>query len=412
MGKRDDFSKYSKNILAERANQRCSNPDCGLPTSGPHSISSKSIIVGVAAHICAAASRGKRYDPDMTPLERSSIDNAIWLCARCAKLIDSDEIRYTPDLIRKWKIDHESSCSRELVSSGLLDKKFVEDIPSLNIQEFAIQSKQKVETKIAAAYPKITATDLVDAGFRKDKVHIFLSILDESIKKQNYRFAKFLSKYVDEKRNKVPRTWSALIAGLPIVSEDIGSKSLDELSVLAKELHPYLSRELRGIYHNKLRVVIIGVIAEVQAFIQDAAATGGLPLAITAAPPVSWKVWLPWYLGEEGVEYRIEDQLLQGKWAYSMPVQVAKYDIDVRNTWAGILYDIVSRLPDPDRQKGQLLRKFDFMALMSIWCATAPQDFKPALTGIVRQPVHSSDHTLAGMYNDIKEYMINHQVAK
>ena len=409
MRNRDDFSKPQIRILAERAGQRCSNPDCKAVTSGPHSKSNKSVIVGIAAHICAAAPGGKRYDPNMTPEQRSSIENGIWLCSRCAKLIDSDEIKYTPELLKKWKTDHEALISKELVSSGLINKKFVEDVPPLNIQEFAIQSWQKVETKTAAAYPKITAADLVDAGFRTDRVHIFLSILDESIKKQNYRFAKFLNKYVDEKKNKVPRTWGALIAGLPIIGQDIGSQSLNDLAELAKQLHPYLSRELRSTYHDKLRVIIIGVIAEVQAFIQDAAAIGGLPLAISTAPPTSWKAWLPWYSWEEGVKYRIEDRLLQGNWAYLIPVDIAKYNIDVSNTWAGILYDIISRLPDPDRQKGQLLRKLDFMTLMSIWCATAPQDFKPALTDIVRRPVHSSDHTLAGMYKEIKEYMINQQ---
>jgi hypothetical protein len=90
MSKRDDFSLKVKRKLAERACLRCSNPDCERITAGPHSVPSESIMLGVAAHICAASPGGKRYDPNMTREERSSIGNGIWLCQICAKLIDSD----------------------------------------------------------------------------------------------------------------------------------------------------------------------------------------------------------------------------------------------------------------------------------------------------------------------------------
>jgi hypothetical protein len=107
--------------------------------------------------------------------------------------------------------------------------------------------------------------------------------------------------------------------------------------------------------------------------------------------------------------YKLEDSLLQGRWYYGYPEEVMKYNINISKTWSGFLFDIISRLPDPDRQKGQLrehaspLKKYNFMELISIWCATAPQDFQPALTDIVRYPVNSSDHTVAGMYKSLKE---------
>lgn len=403
MRNRDDFPNPVKHILAERANQRCSNPDCGRVTSGPHSISNKSIIVGVAAHICAAAPGGKRYDPNMTPEQRSAIENGIWLCQTCAKLIDSDEKKYTPALLKKWKTEHENSVSEELVSSGSIKKEFVEAVPQLSIQEPSIQSGLKIEAKTDSEYHKVTAADLVRAGFRPDRVHMVLSTRDETLKKQNYRLAKFLNSYVDERWNNVPRMWRALIAGLPIIGQDVGSRSLNDLTELAKELHPYLSRDLRRTYHKRLRPIIVGILAEIQAFLQDAATAGGFPLAITAGAPATWKDWLPWLWGRER-NFRIDDSLLQGNWAYIFPAEVIKYNIDISKTWAGFLYDIISRLPDPDRQKGQLLRKYDFMTLTYMWCATAPQDFKPALTNIIRKPANSSGHTLAGMYKTIKEH--------
>ena len=44
----------------------------------------------------------------MTEDERKSINNGIWLCQSCAKLIDSDENKYTVELIKEWKEGTES----------------------------------------------------------------------------------------------------------------------------------------------------------------------------------------------------------------------------------------------------------------------------------------------------------------
>jgi hypothetical protein len=410
MGKRDDFPKPVIRTLAERANQRCSNPGCGKPTSGPHSISSKSIIIGVAAHICAAAAGGKRYDPNMTSGQRSAIENGIWLCSGCAKLIDSDEQTYTVELLEKWKVEHEDSVSRELVSPRLVKKEFVEMIPEtlelltqpelIRIQDRMVLKKTEVETGLE--YHKVTATDLVRAGLGRNKVHIILNTQDEALEKQNYRFVRFLDTYVDPKWGRVPRTWRALIAAFPIIGEDVGSQSLNDLAQLVVQLHPYLSRELRRSYYSRLRPILIGILADIQAFLQDAAAEGGLSLAITVGAPASWKDFIPWLWGRER-NFNIHDSLLQGNWAYTFPEEVIKHNIDISKTWAGFLYDIISRLPDPDRQKGQLLRKYDLMTLTYGWCATAPQDFRPALASITRRPVSSSDHTLAGLYKRLKE---------
>ena len=100
--KRDNFTELIKNKLATRVSYICSNPNCRKITIGPDS--KKGINnIGVAAHICAAAPRGPKYDVNMTEQERKSIDNGIWLCQSCAKLIDSDENKYTVSLIKLWK---------------------------------------------------------------------------------------------------------------------------------------------------------------------------------------------------------------------------------------------------------------------------------------------------------------------
>jgi len=112
---RDDFDARTKKVLADRVNSRCSRPDCGKATSGPQEDPAKAVNIGVAAHITAASEGGPRYDPSLSPEERRSVDNGIWLCQNCAKLIDSDVQRYTPELLREWKRQAEQRALDEVV---------------------------------------------------------------------------------------------------------------------------------------------------------------------------------------------------------------------------------------------------------------------------------------------------------
>lgn len=114
---RDDFDEKTKDILARRVGFRCSNPKCRKLTSGPQDNPQKSISIGVAAHIAAAAQGGKRYNPNQTIEQRKSIGNGLWLCQSCSKLIDSDEARYTVELLKAWKKQAESIAIKELEES-------------------------------------------------------------------------------------------------------------------------------------------------------------------------------------------------------------------------------------------------------------------------------------------------------
>jgi tetratricopeptide (TPR) repeat protein len=101
MNMRDDFSASVKRTVAARVNYTCSI--CNAATSGPQLDSSKSVNVGVAAHITAASVGGPRYDPELTQDERRSPLNAIWLCHNCGKLVDNDEARFTTAELMEWK---------------------------------------------------------------------------------------------------------------------------------------------------------------------------------------------------------------------------------------------------------------------------------------------------------------------
>ena len=101
---RDEFTVAIKDTLAKRVALKCSNPSCRVATSGPHSEAQRFVNVGVASHITAAAPGGPRYDASLAAEVRASIENAIWLCQTCAKLIDSDTERFSDQILRSWKI--------------------------------------------------------------------------------------------------------------------------------------------------------------------------------------------------------------------------------------------------------------------------------------------------------------------
>ncbi len=114
---RDDFTDHTKEMLARRVGYRCSNPGCRKLTSGPQVDPTKALNIGVAAHIAAASPGGKRYDSTMSPKERKSINNGIWLCQNCAKLVDNDEHRYPTSLLLGWKSSAEQAALQEIENS-------------------------------------------------------------------------------------------------------------------------------------------------------------------------------------------------------------------------------------------------------------------------------------------------------
>lgn len=128
---RDDFMPDVKDILAKRVSMRCSNPNCRQPTSGPQEDPCKVLNIGVAAHITAASVNGPRYDKNLSAQERSSIENGIWLCQNCGKLVDNDARQYPTDLLRRWKQLSEEAALLNIESpgnAGVSDKMTDEDL--------------------------------------------------------------------------------------------------------------------------------------------------------------------------------------------------------------------------------------------------------------------------------------------
>ena len=113
---RDDFPLGGKEVLAKRVGFRRSSPECRQLTAGPQEDPTKAVNIGVAAHITAASPEGPRFDPSLTPEQRRSPENDIWLCHNHGKLVDNDAIKYSVILLREWKRIPEAMTERELVN--------------------------------------------------------------------------------------------------------------------------------------------------------------------------------------------------------------------------------------------------------------------------------------------------------
>lgn len=114
---RDDFPKAVLDTLAKRVGYRCSNSSCRKLTSSPHTDETKAVNVGVAGHITAASPGSPRYDLSLTPEQRRSADNGIWLCQTCGKLVDNDEVRFPVTLLQEWRHKAEGTARQEIESA-------------------------------------------------------------------------------------------------------------------------------------------------------------------------------------------------------------------------------------------------------------------------------------------------------
>lgn len=144
--------------MAKRVGFLCSNPTCQKLTVGPNSNQVKHSNIGVAAHITAASEGGPRFNSELTVDQRKSINNGIWLCQTCSKLIDSDPQVYTIDILNAWKTQAEFYANTILKSrdnsankinigklmnnmSDLLMEMSVDLTKNPNLREFILQIK-------------------------------------------------------------------------------------------------------------------------------------------------------------------------------------------------------------------------------------------------------------------------------
>ena len=100
-------------VVTQRSHNACAYPACGVAlVVEPRSPSDLAKSVGKIAHICASSPGGPRYDPTMSPRERGSAENLIFLCGTHHDAIDSQLDFHTVEFLRRAKAEHEAACDR------------------------------------------------------------------------------------------------------------------------------------------------------------------------------------------------------------------------------------------------------------------------------------------------------------
>ena len=107
----------------------------------------------------------------MTPAERRSAGNGIWLCQTCAKLIDSDVSRFSADKLRKWRDDAVQRAFRDIVTAASLPRDEprtfqLDDADRDFLRALVLPAEDDIESVTARMF-KAAANDL--ASFRASK---------------------------------------------------------------------------------------------------------------------------------------------------------------------------------------------------------------------------------------------------
>lgn len=103
MSASNHFSKLKKEGLRQEVGDFCSAPFCGVQTSVYDITTRKRRLTGDAAHICGAKKGGARYADLPSGWKRDGLDNGIWLCAVCHRMIDNSAELFSVETLLAWK---------------------------------------------------------------------------------------------------------------------------------------------------------------------------------------------------------------------------------------------------------------------------------------------------------------------
>ncbi len=88
----------------------CQNPICNVPLF--RETGTEVIHIAEMAHVFAANNDGPRPPGKLTIAERGTFDNMIVLCSSCHTEVDKSEQNYPVELLRKWKVLHQSAIQK------------------------------------------------------------------------------------------------------------------------------------------------------------------------------------------------------------------------------------------------------------------------------------------------------------
>lgn len=155
---RDEFSEKTKRQIGMRVGWLCSDPSCRRPTVGSNSDGDGEMNLGTAAHICAAAPGGPRYDQRQTYEQRSSPDNGIWMCKLHGTAIDARDSTFTVELLREWKTQAQKESLQRVLYGDL--QKQVTIKPSAESLQSRFRAAAAVDLNVFRRSDKWPATSI------------------------------------------------------------------------------------------------------------------------------------------------------------------------------------------------------------------------------------------------------------
>jgi len=252
MTNRDEFTPRTKQKLAERVGYRCSNTECGKNTIGPHSSNDRSVSIGKACHITAASPGGPRYDETMTPEQRKSIDNGIWLCSNCSDWVDKDWNRYLTPILHEWKNKAECKAENEMLNK-------VEPDDSVTIKIKYKEAKSKFTKQIRnASY--VSSTEKSDLSNTKTFEELFTHMNELG---NEFLLAHDTLKEIDETSNEAKRFYSLYKSNKEFFSERKIKASAESIKQYEKSIKYLIQKQEMKRFLNFLNLY-----EEINSFLQ------------------------------------------------------------------------------------------------------------------------------------------------
>lgn len=114
-----NYTARTLKMLWGRAAGRCAIPECRLELLVDDSEHDPIVIIGDIAHVKAMSVAGPRGNTGIGVGSRDEYDNLILLCKNCHAKIDGQKKKFTVDMIRTIKADHEAWVRASLPERGL-----------------------------------------------------------------------------------------------------------------------------------------------------------------------------------------------------------------------------------------------------------------------------------------------------
>ncbi len=237
MGRIANTKEETRSIFAKTGNQ-CAFPECNHVL-----VSEDNIFVAQLCHIEAANIGGPRYNSAMTDEERKSTDNLIVLCYMHHKITD-DANKYTVDVMKKMKEDHEKFCADKIfnLSDSMVEKIIME---RKAFERDIFQKNKEWREEFDLAMEVSLSRDPLDHLHEMnnsleamnrivDEVHNFLSTLSEDMAKFLEKIGYNATNYKKVSYYKNPFSnpfWEMLNLGIP------NHRSAIEFHLKALQLH-------------------------------------------------------------------------------------------------------------------------------------------------------------------------------